>query len=443
VNAMTRRSRKAPRGLTLVEIVIAMAVTTVVLVGVVAAFRSQQATFYATQKTRSAQGSARNALLYLEQKVPLAGTGMDGSLAFDLRGWTAATQPCPPEMNGCPVDSVTDSDELVFFARNASYWVPTDLLADGRGRTWFFRSATANSIRVTAREGDRFEKGQILQIVCQRLMRYAYVTVSTAVNGPADDGNPLTVNTADVDIPIVAGNPVQPNPFQTQFLTGDTCFTAPSGPARVFQIDRYRFHVRPVSRGGVKYEPFLMLDTGTDVNRDGVVDANDEIVVADDVEVFQVGYSFVNAALGTFGTTPGSQVTFPPSPSDAGQTIGQLGTLTLPAVGAVPPGETPFTVSTFLKYRTTPPNLPVERLGTHQGNIVALHVSLVTRSPEPATDGPATFPVKNRRVMNFVGAPAWIQNYADSRGGDDGYQRFTAETTINTPNLLVQVVPPF
>jgi type IV pilus assembly protein PilW len=431
------------RGLTLVEIVIALAVTSIVLVGVVAAFRAQQATFHATQKVRAAQGSARSALLFLEQKVPLAGTGMDGSVAFDLRGWTAAGQPCPPELNGCPVDSATDSDELVFFTRNPDYWVPTDVLADGRGRTWFFRGTAGNTVRLTAREGDRFERGQILQIVCQRLLRYAYVTVAVPADGPPDDGNPATLNTADVDVQVVPGNPAAPNPFQTQFLAGDTCFSAPSGPARVFQIDRYRFHVRPVPRGGNQYEPFLMLDTGVDVNRDGVVDALDEVVVADGIEVFQVGYSFVNPALGTFGTTPGTPITFVPSPSDAGQTFDQIGTLTLPAVGAVPADETPFTVSTFLRYRTTPPNLPVERLGTHQGNITAVRIGLIARSPDPATDGESTYPVANRRLFNFIGAPDWIQDFADSRGGDDGYQRFTAETTINVPNLLVQVVPPF
>lgn len=102
------RPVRAARGLSLIEVVIAMAVTSVVLLGVIAAFRSQQASFYGTQKIRAAQGSARSALLYLEQKVPLAGTGMDGSVAFDLSGWTSANNPCPAELAPCPVDSVTD-----------------------------------------------------------------------------------------------------------------------------------------------------------------------------------------------------------------------------------------------------------------------------------------------------------------------------------------------
>jgi len=436
------RARPA-RGLSLVEVVIAMAVTSIVLLGVIAAFRAQQASFYGTQKIRAAQSSARSALLYLEQKLPLAGTGMDGSVAFDLSGWTSANNPCPPELAPCPVDSLTDSDELIFFTRNTDYWVPTDTTADGRGRTWFNRGVAGDVLRVTAREGDRFERGQILQLVCQRLLRYAYVTVAVGVDGPADDGDPLTVGTADVDIPLVPGDPANPNPFQTQFLTGDTCFNAPMGPARVFQVDRYRFHVRPVQRPDGRYDPYLMLDTGVDANRDGAIDALDEIPVADGIEVFQVGYSFVNPALGTFGVTPGSAIAFAPSVANSGQALDQIGTLLLPAVGAVPPDETPFTVSTFLRYRTTPPNLPPERMGNHQGNITAVHLGIIARSPEPAIDGAASFRLAGRTLLNFTGAPAWVQGFANSRGGDDGYQRFVTETTVNTPNMLVQVVPPF
>jgi type IV pilus assembly protein PilW len=429
------------RGLTLIEVVVALAVTSIVLVGVVAAFQAQQATFYGSQKVRAAQSSARSALLYLEQKLPLAGTGMDGSLAFDLRGWTGG--PCPPEMAGCPRESQTDSDELVFFSRNLDYWAPADPLSDGRGHTWFFGGVAGNTLTLTAREGDRFEMGQILQVVCQRLMRYFYVTVAAGVDGPPDDGNPATVDTAPVNIPLVPGDPANPNPFQTQFLSGDACYLALNAPARVFQIDRYRLHVRPVLREGIRYEPFLVLDTGVDVNRDGAIDDNDEQVVADGIEVLQVGYSFVNQALGTFGVTSGSPLNLVPSPANAGQAVDQLGTLTLPAPGAVPPEETQLTLSSFLRYRTTPPNLPPERLSAHQGNVTAVRVGVVARSPEPSVQGSATFRLAGHGFFNFTGAPQWVQAFADSRGGDDGYQRFAAETAVNTPNLLVQVVPAF
>jgi hypothetical protein len=120
-----------------------------------------------------------------------------------------------------------------------------------------------------------------------------------------------------------------------------------------------------------------------------------------------------------------------------------MGTLTFPAVGSVPADETPFTVSTFLRYRTQPPNLPPERLSAHQGNISAVRVGVIARSPEPAIEGPATFPLAGYRFLNFVGAPPWVQAFADTRNGDDGYQRFVSETSVNTPNMLVQVVPPF
>lgn len=447
-----RPHARPPRGLTLVEVMVALAVTAFVMVGVLVTFRAQQASFYGTQKARASQVSARNALLYLEQKLPLAGTGMDGTVAFDLSGWTPG--PCPPELNPCSIDSTTDSDELVFFARNPQYWVPVDPLTDGRGHTWFFRGLPGGLLRVTAREGDRFEKGQILQVVCQLIRRYAYVTVDTAVDGPPDDGNPATLNTADVDIPVIAGDPNNPNPFRTDYLLpdpgagapvapADGCFSAPAAPGRVFAIDRYRLHVRPVARPDGRYDPYLMLDTGTDTNRDGILDALDEVPIADGIESLQVGYSFFNPALGTFGMNPGTPITFAPSAADAGQVVDQLGTVTFPPAAAVPAKDSQLTAAAFFNYRKSWPNPPAERLSAHQANITAVRIGIIARSPEPSTESPATFPLAGRVFFNFTGAPAWVQDYADTRGGDDGYQRFVTETTVNVPNLLVQSVPPF
>ena len=54
------------------------------------------------------------------------------------------------------------------------------------------------------------------------------------------------------------------------------CFTA--GGARAFLIDRFRFHVRPVSVGGNEgVRPYLVLDTGLDAHNDGPDEA-EEIV---------------------------------------------------------------------------------------------------------------------------------------------------------------------
>ncbi len=58
--------------------------------------------------------------------MPQAGYGMAPSLAFDFNRYTG---PCPPLLvsgSGCKRDRVDDSDELVFYARNPSYWVPAD-----------------------------------------------------------------------------------------------------------------------------------------------------------------------------------------------------------------------------------------------------------------------------------------------------------------------------
>lgn len=433
------------RGFTLIEMVIALAVTSLVLIGALAAFRAQQATYYGLGKTRAAQNSAWNAMLYLEQVVPTAGAGLDSTLAFDMSGYTTKAS-CPAQMANCPLDSTTNTDELIFLTRNPMYWVNPSSIGDGRGKTWNVTNLTANTLTLTAREGDQFLQGQILQLVCQSIMLYGYVTVATTVPAVkiAPSGNPNAPAESTVNIPLVAGNANTPNPFQTQLLATDPCFTSAAGPARVFQIDRYRLHVMPVALANGQYEPYLMLDMGIDENGDGVINQNDEMVLADGVEDFQVGYSFVNSALGVAGTTPGAAITFGAvaNPGAAGQNANTVNTLQLPGPANVPAGQTAWTATSLLSYAVIPP-LPAARLSAHQGNIASVRIALVGRSPTPAQDGSSTFPIQNYKLMNFVGAPAWIQNTATARGGDDGYQRNELDTSIPVPNLLTQLVTPF
>src|SRR6266545_4441278 len=121
------RPSRDHHGFTLIEMLIALVVTSIVLVAVMTAANTQQRAFFGGQKVRAAQNTARAALLYLEQKLPLAGFGMDPALASDLGdlGTWYTSGPCPS--TPCKRDSTSTSDELVFYARNPAYWVhPTD-----------------------------------------------------------------------------------------------------------------------------------------------------------------------------------------------------------------------------------------------------------------------------------------------------------------------------
>ena len=160
-----------------------MAVSAVVLAGIVGVVTAQQKAYQDGQRQRAAQSAARAGLTFMEQALVLAGYGLDAPLTFDFDRYSG---PCPTEMGSCPRDAVNNSDEIVFYNRNPRYWVPSDNTADPRGNAWRVVSADIMGVTIAARKGDQFILGQILQVVCQGGARYSYATVSGTTPVSAD-----------------------------------------------------------------------------------------------------------------------------------------------------------------------------------------------------------------------------------------------------------------
>ncbi len=391
------------RGFTLVEILIAVTVASITLVAAVGAANAQQRAFYNGQKIRAAQNSGRAALMLLEQKLPLAGFGMDAPLAFDF-GWSDKPS----------VDRTNDSDELVFYARNPAYSVPDDPAAQPSGHAWRVTSFTGDSVTVDARPDDVFRQGQVLQAVCTGEPRYAYFTVSTTKKvGSGDVGNCTVLLEA-------VGN--GSNPFRRQDVaSGLTCAT---NGGVLFLIDRYRFYVRAVTVDG-RTDPYLVLDTGVDEDGNGSVDLADELLVAEGIEAFQVSYVLTSGAIANGG-------------SSGGANGGAIVATTFP--GTVAAGQFAYTPSSFYQYSLIPP-LPAARLTNDQGNIRTVSISLVARSPEPDPATPANLrwddPTPNRLFRgNQTSIPGWVPN-------DGGYQRVVLETGVTLPNMTIRAMSYF
>jgi type IV pilus assembly protein PilW len=461
-------NRTCPRGFSLIELMIALAVSATVIAGAVGAALAQQRAYYGTQRMRAAQSSARTALLFIQEKARMAGFGMDPALAFDFGVYTPATGTCPPEANGCARDSAGDSDELVFYSRNPNYWVPNDVVGNPVGRAWLISNVSSTTVTITAHGGEVFPAGQILAAVCPGGRYYAYMTV-----GATTPARGATAPAGTLQLPLAAVDTT--NPFKRQDLavspgsdppsyfngsasafasppTASGCFT--SG-ARLFQIDRYRFHVRPVVVGGfpggkVKYDPYLVLDMGIDTNLDGVIDASDELVIAEGVEIMQVAYSMANLALPTptVGLTPGTAITFAPGLPGSTSTNDEI-TVTAKAgvqVATLPlsfqfapklqPADNPYAATSWYSYTLTQP-LPTNypRLTDSQANIRRVRVGLVVRSPEPDLQAPTTLPLDTSfQLYNLNAVPAWISANAYP-SVQDGYARVQVEASVLVPNM--------
>jgi type IV pilus assembly protein PilW len=344
--------------------------------------------------------------------------------ALDFNRYAPTAAPlCPAQLSPCTRDSRTNSDELVFYARNPNYWIPSDTntacggtACPPAGNVWRVSGATATSVTVSARAGDHFERGQVVVVVCTGGNFYAFSTVATNVP-PLGVANPVLPVTLTPD---VAGDPFnQPSAMVAAAAKG--CFT--SGSARMFLVDRYRFHIRLETVAG-SFVPYLVLDRGIDANRDGTINDDDELVVAEGIENLQVGYFLSNGAQ--------VGITGPLSTASGGTgSTGVADQITLAAFpgGAPPSGESVYVPSSFYGYTFGPP-VPAQRLTDHQANIRAVRLALVARSP--GTDREAlgdTF-----LPFNMTSEAPWVTGARVN--GRDGYQRALYESTVQLPNMI-------
>lgn len=420
---------RRPRGFTLIELLMTVAISAIVLASLFGVVQSQQTAYFQGHLQRAAQGSARAALTYLEQRVAIAGYGLDASLAFDFRYYGSNAEsplepmPCPALAAGCPRDSIAGNDELVFYARNPRYWVPDDRsgVVQPSGYAWRVLGVDDGAVTITARPGDVFEKGRVVQLVCKGAESWAYVTVGTRA-APIDPTNPSTLR-----IPLFSS--VASNPFRRQGYAKDVaCFTG--GAARAFLIDRFRFHVRPVQAPGGTM-PYLVLDTGLDVNLDGAFDEADETIVAEGIESFQVGYVMTSSTLTPRGTTPGTAIAFAQGTPTSAATTGTAGmtTLTFPGVAAsLDQGE--YEPTSWYTYSVGPsPAIAAERLTDHQGNIRAVRIAIVARGPDPESASRRSdfiLPILNQTAM-----PPWAQETV-------AHSRARVETAVPVRNMVAR-----
>ncbi len=452
---MTTETAKSCRGVTLVELMVALAVSAAVMVGVVAAVQAQQQAYYNGHKTREAQGAGRTAFLVMERALRRAGYGMDPALALDFNFYGTDSEPfpdgdalCPTQMGGCPRDSTGNADELVFYSRDPKYWLPSNPGVEPRGSVWrlLTRPASgangANQITVEAHQGDRFLRGQILQAVCADGNVYAYFTVSNdfPANSPTTQ---VAANGTSAQLTLFGTS--ASDPFRRQDLVTTDC-SPPN--ALVFKIDRYRFHVRPwvVSAGPpAEYDPYLVLDMGVDLSGNGSVGPEDELLIAEGIEQMQVAYVLANPALASVGDgSPGTAITF--TDEDPGANPPSLGATAADTIyktaypASINTSAQMYSKASWYGYNSTDP----QRSTNNQANIRMVRIAVITRSSTPDLASSTPIAMTNSFTLyNQQGAPTWITQNANRGAGWDGYQRVRMETTVPLPNMVIRGMTAF
>jgi type IV pilus assembly protein PilW len=379
--------RSPPRGVTLLELLVATLVSAIVIAGALALLSSQQKAFQSTSSDRALQDAARLALSAVTDSLREAGLGVDPGLAFDFgdaanlrmdRGPTGLLFSAKSLSCATPVvcrDKVDGPDELVFLSRDPYFGKPLRAAASSVGTTLTLQGPLAAPLH----------KGQILQVMCfSGSMTWAYVQVASEV--AATIAGTFTVNieaSGNANFPRQNLNLADPC-FQTYATTDPgTLFSA----AKVFKVDRYRYYVATYDR------PYLMLDQGlTDASGNAMLD-----VVAPDVEDLQAAYILPAAPADQLvGATPGTVIA-----------AGSTGIDLAPADGC------PIYSDDLLS---------AMRTNHHPGNIRAVRVGLVVRSA-----------VADARITDGNVLPASLNRPALPAAA--GFQRLRVETTVRLPNL--------
>lgn len=279
-----RARAAARRGFSLIELIISMTIVLLAVGLAGAGFLAQNKALQAFDLHRQANASTRDAMLTLESALRTAGWGVDPRYAIDV--YTA---------DRSSVDNNDAPDELTVISRNPLYqWVNTNgttcTLTGGcftAGNAWHVVTLTTAAppvLTIALGAGQVIEKGRMLQVQCLGGENPIILTASAR----STTGSSMTM-VANA-FPYSDGTAIMP------------CHQDPS--AQVYLLDRYHFFVRDYTGANGDPVPWLVLDTGLDLDGDGNLpmdsagtgDVDDLIPIGKNIEDFQVAYLLRSAA---------------------------------------------------------------------------------------------------------------------------------------------------
>ncbi|WP_257462642.1 PilW family protein [Archangium lipolyticum] len=366
----------APRGFTLVELLVGAATTTIILAAVAAAFVGVQGAFQRESRVKVAVEGLRTATGFIEQRLRMAGYGVEPRFAFDF--------------NGDALPSGAKSNHVLAFGGSVPNSVTDDLAFRYRDAAWMRRGHLAGTTVVLedtkSTFGMSFSKGQRLLVSC--VGGKDYVVMRAGESGVSGEGNTASNFILDEALSTV--------PIDAPCLTR-------AGNNSPYLMLIHELRIRIVDLDG---RPFLMAFQGLDE-----LDMSSAVPLAADVESFQVAYVMNRPAPGS--PNAGAQPVDFSSPV-SNWVLGDIGSADADRV----PDPDTAPVPLF--------KLPYEdpaRYNRHPANIRAVRLSIGIRSTSPEPNG--------RRAFERVE----LEDSGEA-GPADGYYRTNMTTTVRVPNML-------
>jgi type IV pilus assembly protein PilW len=367
---MARRAR----GFTLIELLVGTVTTAIILSAVAAAFVGVQGSYQTEARIKVAVEGMRTATDFIEQRLHMAGYGVDPRFAFDFDVATAA------------LPGGTKSNYRIVLGKGLPDSITDDLAFRYRDAAWMRRGTFSGGIQLDKDTfGMGFPAGQRFIVSCVGGKDYVVVKATGAVARTA------TALTGAVDAALTPAASI-----------GAPCLTR-TGDNLPYVMLLHEMRLRIVPLDG---RPFLVAFPNLDS-----LDTSTAVPLAADVESFQVAYvmnrpSPVSANKGLPEVDASSSV--------KNWVLGDDGS---PAADRVPdPAASPAPLY------TTPYEDPA-RYNKHPANIRAVRLSISVRSTSPEAS--------KRRAF----ARLSLEDSGEAAAAD-GFYRTNMNTTVRVPNML-------
>ncbi|QRK08380.1 PilW family protein [Archangium violaceum] len=368
----------APRGFTLVELLVGAVATSIILFGVAFTVAAVQGSYQAESRIKVAVEGVRTASTFIEQRLRLAGYGVDPRFAFDF--------------DPAPLAGRLKSNDVVDLGAGVPVAVTDDLAFRYRDPSWL-RRGTYNDEDGLALEnedtfGRDFREGQRFIVSCVGGSEYVVLRGREGLAKGASGSSNFDVDAGLSSVGADAG-----------------CLRR-EGSNAPYVMMLHELRIRIMNMGG---RPFLMAFQGLDT-----LDEATAVPLAADVESFQVAYVMNRPPPATpFVLEPVDKASVP-----VNWVLGDVGSADTERI----PNESVLPAPMYQTAYDDP-----ARFNAHPANIRAVRVTIGVRSTRPESSG--------RRAFNRA-------DLEDSEEGDepgapaDGYYRTNMTTTVRVPNML-------